>query len=81
MSNLETRFTFDDDRVLAVRCMYVDKGFAGALADELLLDFDCYVERRAELEGIENILRDFRQVAYKAFRWALGDLINHFEPA
>ncbi len=80
MSNLETRFTFAD-RILAVRSLYVDNGFAGATADALVLDFDCYSEGRASLEGIEELLLQFRQIAYNAFRWAVGDLLQHFERA
>jgi len=80
MSNLESRFTFGD-HILAIRSFYVDSGFAGANADELVLDFDCYTESRAELEGIEALLREFRQIAYNAFRWSVGTLLDYFERA
>ncbi len=77
MSNIEGRFTFGD-QMLTVRCVYLDRGFAGASTEELVLDFDCYTERRAGLDGLEDILRNFRRLSYNAFRWALGDVINFF---
>jgi uncharacterized protein (TIGR04255 family) len=80
MSSLETRFTFGDC-VLAVRSSYVDNGYAGATSDKLFLDFDCYTEQRGDLDGIEVILREFRQIAYNAFRWCVGDLLRYFERA
>jgi uncharacterized protein (TIGR04255 family) len=80
MSSLETRLTFGD-HILAVRSSYVDNGYAGATADQLFLDFDCYTEHRDSLEGMESSLREFREIAYNAFRWAIGDLFRFFETA
>jgi uncharacterized protein (TIGR04255 family) len=78
LGNIEVRFSFGD-HFLTIRSAYVDAGFSGAVDDELLLDFDCYTERRADLESIDTLLREFRAISYRAFRWAIGDLINCFE--
>ncbi len=80
MSNLEVRFAFGD-RILTVRSLFVDRGFPGVPADELVLDFDCYVERRDSLEGLADLLHEFRRLAYNAFSWALGEVLGYFECA
>jgi uncharacterized protein (TIGR04255 family) len=72
---LESRFTFGDS-VLAIRSHYVDKGFAGATEDLLILDIDCYREQRESLESVGAVLREFHNTSYKAFRWAISDLID-----
>jgi uncharacterized protein (TIGR04255 family) len=75
---LDGRFAFGD-HVLAVRAAFTDAGFPGATEAELALDLDCFTERRAPLEGIDNLLRQFRALSYRAFRWVLGDLIHSFQ--
>jgi uncharacterized protein (TIGR04255 family) len=80
MSNLEVRFAFGE-RILTVRSLYVDRGFPGVAADELVLDFDCYIEKRDSLEGLADLLHEFRRLAYNAFSWALGDVLGYFERA
>jgi len=80
LANLETRFV-KGDRVLAIRSAYVDGGFPGASEEELVLDFDCYTEKRAELNGLDEILRSYRAELYNAFRWALKDMFTAYEPA
>jgi uncharacterized protein (TIGR04255 family) len=72
---LESRFTFGES-VLAIRSHYVDKGFAGSSEDLLVLDFDCYREQRESLDELGTMLRDFHDISYKAFRWAIGGLID-----
>lgn len=76
-SLLESRFAYDD-RVLAIRALYQDQGFEGTIHNQLILDFDCYSERRGEFEGIEQILREYHDTTYRAFRWMVGDLIVEF---
>jgi hypothetical protein len=58
MGNLEARFAFAD-RILALRSVYVDRGFAGASSDELILDCDCYVEQRGSPEVLDVPCRSF----------------------
>ncbi len=77
-ASFESRFA-GADFILAVRCVYTAKGFPGATQDELVLDFDCYSETRDDLEGLEAALRSYRDHTYRAFRWAIGDLIDQFE--
>lgn len=80
LNESHARFAFAD-HFLAFRSTFVDKGFANAPQTELNLDFDCYSEKRAELDGLDALLQEFRSLAYNAFRWAMGDLISFFEPA
>jgi uncharacterized protein (TIGR04255 family) len=77
-ANLETRFATGDS-ILAIRSVFVEKDFPGVTSDELVLDFDCYSEKRRNLDGVREELERFRTESYKAFRWAIGDLIHHFE--
>lgn len=77
-ASAETRFSLGDF-FLAIRSLFVEKGFPGVTVDELILDFDCYAEKRRNLDGIQALLQRFRSESYKAFRWAMGDLIQHFE--
>lgn len=77
-ANLETRFV-TGDFILAMRSVFVEKGFPGIVNDELILDFDCYNEKRRSLDNVADALERFRSESYKAFRWAIGDLIHHFE--
>jgi uncharacterized protein (TIGR04255 family) len=76
---LESRFTFGDS-VLAMRSHYVDKGFAGATEDLLVLDVDCYREQRENLADVGPVLHRFHDLSYRAFRWAIGDLIEVLPP-
>lgn len=76
LANFETRLAFGD-AVLAIRCNFVDKSFPGSTEDELILDFDCYSEKRAKIASMKDSLSEFRKEAYAAFRWAIGDLIEH----
>jgi uncharacterized protein (TIGR04255 family) len=80
LGNIEVRFSFGD-HFLTLRSAYVDTGFSGATESELILDFDCYTEQRGNLDGIDTLLREFRAISYRAFRWAIEDLINFFERA
>jgi uncharacterized protein (TIGR04255 family) len=77
-ANLETRFAMGDS-LLAIRSVFVEKDFPGVTEDELILDFDCYSEKRRNLDGVRAELERFRTESYKAFRWAIGDLIQYFE--
>jgi uncharacterized protein (TIGR04255 family) len=77
-ANLEARFLVDDF-ILAIRALFLEKGFPGVSVDELVLDFDCYAEKRRPLDGVTALLERFRAETYRAFRWAVGDLIRHFE--
>ena len=75
LANFETRLAFDD-AVLAIRSNFVDKSFPGATEDELVLDFDCYSEKRAKIALSKDVLSSFRSASYSAFRWSIGDLIE-----
>lgn len=77
-ANMETRFAMGDS-ILAIRSVFVEKNFPGITEHELILDFDCYSEKRRNLDGVRGELERFRTESYKAFRWAIGDLIQHFE--
>ena len=77
---LETRYAFDG-QILTIRCTTVDRGFSGADEDEFVLDIDCYCADRAPLGNLAELMRDFKQMAYNVFRWAVGDLISSFGPA
>jgi uncharacterized protein (TIGR04255 family) len=81
MNHVEARFSFGPNRMLTVHTLFVDRGFPGFAEEELVLDFDCYVEQRDSLDGIREDLVGFKQIAYNAFRWALGDVVGFFEPA
>jgi uncharacterized protein (TIGR04255 family) len=77
MGTLEARFKFGD-RALAVRSLYTDRGFSNVAHDQLILDFDCYTDERGDLNGIDVLLREYKEITYRAFRWTLGDLIGFF---
>jgi uncharacterized protein (TIGR04255 family) len=78
LSNFETRFFFDD-KVLAIRSAFKDQSVPGSGESELMLDFDCYTEMKSDLQDLGNLLREFRDLSYRAFRWSVGDLISQFE--
>ena len=78
-ASFESRFS-RRDFILAIRGVYLEKGFPGVTTDELVLDFDCYTEARADFDGVEKALLEYRSHSYLAFRWAIGDLIQHFQP-
>lgn len=80
LTNFETRFFFDD-KILAVRNAFRDKGIPGSTESELFLDFDCYTEKRGDLNELENLLKEFHGLSYKAFRWSIGKLIDYFKLA
>jgi uncharacterized protein (TIGR04255 family) len=46
-----------------------------------LLDFDCYVEGKTDLEQLARLCSHFHDVIYGAFRWCIReDRLNVFEP-
>lgn len=81
MIHVESRFFFGGDRLLTIHTAFFDRGFPGFEEDQFILDFDCYAERRSSMHGIREDLLEFKRIAYNAFRWAIGSLIDFFEPA
>ena len=79
-SSAEHRF-HKEGHILALRTLFTQAGFPGAVEDRLVLDIDCYAERRASLDGLEEMLDSFKKSSYAAFRWAIHELIDFFEEA
>ncbi len=44
----------------------------------MLLDIDCYSDSRTRLVDPTEDLKEFRELGYRAFRWAIQDLIKYF---
>ena len=76
---LETRYAYDD-RFLVIRASMVDKGFLGASEDEFVLDIDCFSADRLPVGDLRVLLGKFKEESYNVFRWAVGDLVTHFDP-
>ncbi len=79
MSSLESRFSVGN-RILTIRSIYAESGFPGVRATELILDFDCSSQERRGLDDVQEELAEFRDVCYRAFRWSMSGLVDHFEP-
>lgn len=77
---LETRFNHDRE-FLAIRSMFVDRSFPGFEGEELILDFDRYTEGRSDIGDVPRTLGGYKEACYRAFRWAVGDLIKYFDRA
>lgn len=76
--SMESRFSFER-QFLTIRSHFMEKGFSGSAESELILDFDSYTEEQGDMDGIRGLLRQFHETSYRAFRWALGNLIRSFE--
>lgn len=76
---LETRYEYDN-RFLTIRTMMVDKGFVGASEDEFVLDIDCYSAEKVQVGDLKKLLGTFKEESYNVFRWAVDDLLEHFDP-